>query len=195
MDVLKDKKYANLIWRGYRKYYKKNYTSKVEEKERFGKFIDNLKLIVQENFRYDRGNKTFRMKINEYGDMNIDEFKKKMTGLNGDGSPGTEMPPGEVVDQPTSYRRRRRTLFDTVKKKIKDKIKKKINEKMNKLLPPGGGGGTYPSGGGSSGGGSYSFTVITRGTTRRPTATGTLSKAAVDYRPYMNPVENQGRCG
>ena len=42
LEVLKDNKYAIKLWKLYKKYYRKNYTSPDEEKERLGKFIDNL---------------------------------------------------------------------------------------------------------------------------------------------------------
>jgi hypothetical protein len=73
-------------------------------------------------------------------------------------------------------------LFDSVKKKVKkfkDKIKQKFNHGKNRtedsdtFIEPG--------------------QPVTR-STRRPTSTAT-SKSMLDYRPYMNPIENQGQCG
>ena len=183
LDVLKDNKYAIKLWKFYKKYYKKNYSSPDEERERLGKFVDNLKIIIQENFRFDQGNKTFRMSLNQFGDMNLDEFKKKLTGLNEDGQ--GEKPPGEIVDQEQqSNQRIRRFLLDSVKKKIKEKIKKKLSPGRSR---PGNSGmydqpGYYPPG-----------SRVNPGA-RRPTSR-LSAKAAVDYRPYMNPIESQGRCG
>lgn len=207
LDVLKDNKHALKIWKLYKRFYHRNYSTAEEEKERFGKFIDNLKLIVQENFRFDKGNKTFKLQLNEFGDMNIDEFRKKLTGLNTDGQ--GEVPPGEYVDtQPGA--RIKRFLVDTIKKKVKDKIKKKLSPDPNKkrrpggsgiIIIPGGSGYSYPRGGGYSypgGGSSYSFPgssgVRINPSAKKPSSSG-LTKASVDYRPHMNPVENQGRCG
>ena len=181
LEVLKDNKHAIKLWKLYKKYYKKNYTSTEEEHERLGKFIDNLKLIIQENFRFDEGHKSFRMQLNQFGDMNLDEFRRKLTGLNADGQ--GEKNEGEVTDESTSTRRRR-SLVDFVKKKVKDKIKKKL----------------FPSSSSSSktqihyGSNYYSSDLRPVLTTRRPISK-LSTKATVDYRPHMNPIENQGQCG
>jgi hypothetical protein len=98
--------------------------------------------------------------------MNLAEFRQKLTGLK-------------------SMQRQKRFLFDSVKKKIK-KIKDKINKKMH-------GGKNHTTN-------SDTFVVtgqpVTRinQNTRRPTSTAT-SASMVDYRPYMNPIKNQGQCG
>lgn len=167
----------------YKKYYKKNYSSPDEEKERLGKFIDNLKLIIQENFRFDQGNKTFRMQLNQFGDMSLEEFKQKLTGLNTDGQ--GEKAPGEVVDD-KPQERMKRFLMDSIKKKVKNKIKEKLIPGYKKR--PSHSGMYYNSGYSPSGSGTR-----VNPSARRPVST--LKKGAVDYRSYMNPVENQGRCG
>ena len=191
LDVLKDNKYALKLWKMYKKFYHKNYTTKEEEKERLGKFIDNLKLIIQENFRFDEGIKSFKMSLNQFGDMNLDEFRKKLTGLNEDGQ--GEKPAGEVVDESARepadddqmHERFKRFLVDSIKKKVKDKIKKKLSPGQNR-----------PSNAGMYGGQSGMYPSGTRvnPSARRP-ASRLAAKAAVDYRQYMNPIENQGRCG
>ena len=191
LDVLKDNKYAIKLWKLYKKYYKKNYTSKEEEKERLGKFIDNLKLIIQENFRFDEGTKSFKMSLNQFGDMNLEEFRQKLTGLNGDGQ--GEKPAGEVVDagaqqqqqeEQEQSQRVRRFLLDSMKKKIKEKIKKKLSPGGSRP----GNSGMYDQSGSSPPGSRVNPSA------KRPTSR-LSTKAAVDYRPYMNPIESQGRCG
>ena len=124
LDVLKDNKYAVKLWKMYKKYYHKNYSTADEEKERLGKFIDNLKLIIRENFRFDNGSKSFKLQLNQFGDMNLEEFRQKLTGLNEDGQ--GEKPPGEVLEAETNQRVRR-FLVDSITKKIKKKIKKKLS--------------------------------------------------------------------
>jgi hypothetical protein len=180
LDVLKDNKYAIKLWKLYKKYYHKNYSTPDEEKERLAKFIDNLKLIIKENFHFDNGTKSFKLQLNQYGDMNIDEFRKKLTGLNPDGQ--GEKPSGEVVEAGTNYRFRR-FLVDTITNKIKKKIKKKLSPGKSR---PGNSGmydqpGYHPSG------------MHVNPSAKRPTSR--LAKGAVDYTQYMNPIENQGRCG
>lgn len=184
LEVLKDNKYALKLWKLYKRFYHKNYSTPEEEKERLGKFLDNLKIIIQENFRFDEGLKSFKLQLNQFGDMSLDEFRRKLTGLNADGQ--GETPPGEVregQDNEETHERIRRFFVDSVKKKIKKKIKEKINEKLSP--------GTHSSG--------SSSTYYSSGTRRTPSAkrpvSAKVSKAAVDYQQYMNPVENQGRCG
>lgn len=191
LDVLKDNKYAIKLWKLYKKYYRKNYTTPDEEKERLGKFIDNLKIIIQENFRFDEGLKSFKLQLNQYGDMSLDEFRQKLTGLNADGQ--GEKPAGEVVEQTEVNQRRRRFLVDSVKKKIKKKLKEKFIPGYSKKPSRSGyyPSGYYPSGSGS---GYYSTDTRMNTVTLRPVAP-VATKSTVDYRPYMNPIENQGRCG
>jgi hypothetical protein len=181
LEVLKDSKTAMKLWKLYKKYYKRNYSSPEEEKERLGKFLDNLKLIIQENFRFDEGLKSFKLQLNQFGDMNLEEFRQKLTGLNEDGQ--GEKPPGEIVEEETNQRIKR-FLYDTVKKKVKDKIKKKLSP--GKSRPDNSGmyhqDGYHPSG-----------TYVNPSASRPETRSS--SKGTVDYRQYMNPVENQGRCG
>ncbi|CAF1002286.1 unnamed protein product [Adineta steineri] len=217
LDVLKDSKVAIKLWKIYKKYYHKNYTTAGEEKERLGKFIDNLKLIIQANTNFEKGLKSFNLQLNQYGDMNLEEFRAKLTGLNSDAQ--EENAPAEV------HARARRFVFGSskdksdssstgeesfgkkMKKKIGKKIKQKIKEEIDKQLNPGkkqpGGsgyssGGAYSPGGSFPSGGSFSSGIFNQpGSRKNPTtrATSRLSKGAVDYREYMQPIENQGRCG
>jgi hypothetical protein len=176
LDVLKDNKYAMKLWKLYKRFYHKNYSTPEEEKERLGKFLDNLKLIIQENFRFDEGVKSFKLHLNQFGDMSLDEFRKKLTGLNEDGA--GEKPPGEVVDK-GQHERFRRFLVDSIKNKIKNKIRKKLSPGSRRP----GSSGVY-----------YSPGTRRNPSARRPTSMA-AKKGTVDYRQYMNPVENQGRCG
>ena len=160
LEILKDNKYALKLWRLYTKYYHRTYSTFEEENERFAKFINNLKLIIKENLRYDKGLKSFRLQLNEFGDMSLDEFRQKLTGLNPDGR--GESGDGEILDRRRNPRIKR-FLLDTIAEKIGNKIKKKVKEKI-----------------------SYRR--------RRPKYRG-AAKGTIDYRRYMNPVENQGRCG
>jgi hypothetical protein len=155
LEVLKDNTIISKLWEHYKRFYQKEYETTEEEKRRLGKFIDNLKIIVKENIRFDAGHKSFKLHLNRFGDMDLSEFRMKMTGLK-------------------LMQRQKRFLVDSVKKKIK-----KVKDKINKALHPGKNRTDYSD---------------TNQITRRPTSTAT-SKSMVDYRPYMNPIENQGQCG
>jgi hypothetical protein len=155
LEVLKDNTIVSKLWEHYKRFYQKEYGTSEEEKRRLGKFIENLKIIVKENIRFDAGTKSFKLHLNRFGDMDLSEFRRKMTGL-------------------TLMQRQKRFLVDSVKKKIK-----KVKDKINKALHPGKNRTDYSD---------------TNQITERPTSTAT-SKSKVDYRPYMNPIENQGQCG
>ncbi|CAF1139434.1 unnamed protein product [Didymodactylos carnosus] len=181
LDALKDNKLAQRIWKMYKQFYRKSYTTDEEEKERFAKFIDNLKLIVRENFRFDEGVKTFKLNLNQFGDMDLPEFRSKLTGL---------------IPSDTRLKRHirpKRFLMDSVKKKIKKKIYQKLDEKINRTGKKKQNYNVYGGGsGGSSSSGFFSSRKIKPSPSRKiPSG----SQAAVDYRSYMNPIENQGQCG
>jgi predicted nucleotidyltransferase len=176
LEILKDNKIVSKLWNHYKSFYQKEYQTAEEENKRLGKFLDNLKIIVRENVRFDEGGKSFKLHLNQYGDMDLTEFRKKMTGLK--------------VHRRT-YRslfmpRRKRFLFDSVKKKVK-----KIKDNINKAMHPG------RNRTNDSGTSDVTDQPVTRNnkiTTKRSTTPAT-SESTVDYRPYMNPIENQGQCG
>ncbi|CAF4844417.1 unnamed protein product [Rotaria socialis] len=64
----------------------KEYESADEEQQRIEKFIVNLKIIIKENVRFNDGVKSFKLHMNRFGDMDLSEFRKKMTGLNSGGN-------------------------------------------------------------------------------------------------------------
>ncbi|CAF0964002.1 unnamed protein product, partial [Didymodactylos carnosus] len=181
LDTLKDDEFAQRVWKMYKEFYHKVYNSAEEEKQRFSKFIDNLKLIIRENFRFDEGVKTFKLSLNQYGDMDLSEFRSKLTGLLGSGI------------REKRHLRPKRFLFDSVKDKIKKKVNKKVHGNTNNEYTnynSGGGGGSDAHSSSSSGG--FFFSKKTKPRQKKPSRT---SKASVDYRRYMNPIENQGQCG
>lgn len=157
-EVLKDNKVVMKLWNHYKNFYRKQYQTDGEEKERHGKFLNNLKIIIRENARFEAGAKSFKLHLNHFGDMDLPEFRQKMTGLRTN---------GPAYAESWSMQRRKRFLFDSVKKKLK-KVKDKINKKMHP-----GKNRTNDSG-----------TSIVPG-----------QPATLDYRPYMNSIENQGQCG
>jgi hypothetical protein len=176
LEVLKNNKVVLKLWNNFKNFYRKQYQADDEEKERLGKFTENLKIIIKENFRFDRGMKSFKLHLNQFGDMDLSEVRQKMTGLNSDGT---------AYIKSLSIQRQKRFLFDSVEKKIK-----KVKDKINKKLHPGKNQ-TYNSDTDVVPG--QPVTRINK-ITRRPTTTPT-SVSTVDYRPYMNPILNQGQCG
>ncbi len=168
LEVLKDNKVVLKLWNHYKNFYQKEYQTTEEEKERVRKFTNNLKFIIKENVRFDDGVKSFKLHLNQFGDMDLSEFRQKMTGLRSNQAADI----GSLLMQ-----RRKRFLFDSVKKKIK-----KVKDKINKKLHPG------------KNNSDTSIVPDQPVTTRRSTTTA-ATVSMVDYRPYMNPIENQGQCG
>jgi hypothetical protein len=155
VEVLKDNNVVTKLWNHYKNFYRKQYQTDDEEKGRLGKFLHNLKHIVKENVRFESRLKSFKLHLNRFADMDLAEFRKKMTGLKTNNA---------IYVKSFSMQREKRFLFDSVKKEIK-----KVKNKINKKLHPG---------------------------KNRTTDTVTSkSKSTLDYRPYMNPIENQGQCG
>ena len=156
LEVLKDNKMVLKLWKLYKDFYQKEYQTVDEDRQRLEKFIANLKVILKENARFDEGAKSFKLHMNRFGDMDLSEFRRKMTGLS------SNRARAKRFAESVSMQRGKRFLVDSVKKKIKN-----IKDKQNTKLHPG-------------------------KSTMTSTAT---SKSTVDYRQYMNPIENQGQCG
>jgi hypothetical protein len=228
LDVLKDNKYVMKVWKLFKKDYDKSYSTEEEEKERLGKFIDNLKLIIQENFQFDKGLKSFTLQINQFADMSLDEFLQKLTGLNSDAK--GEKPPGEYIDEETN-RRTERSLVSLTDNKAKNRTNTRTASENLRLFKPGANRRlfhktthkpTKPYPRRTTRRPTRPHSRLTtrrptrphhRRTTRRPTRPHlrlttrkppkrttkrpipVAIKAAVDYRRYMNPIENQGTCG
>ncbi|CAF1256586.1 unnamed protein product [Adineta ricciae] len=167
LEILKDNKIVLKLWNHYKNSYHKVYQSVSEEKDRLEKFIGNLKFIIKENLRFEKGVKSFKLHLNEFGDMNLSEMRQKMTGLRVD----------YYVKSLSIHQRPKRFLFDSVKKKIN-----KFKDKIKKKLRPGKGRND-----------SNTFDGSDRSTRR--TTTKRVSASKIDYRPYMNPIVNQGQCG
>ena len=172
LEALKDDKIVAELWNNYKNFYRKEYRTAEEDSNRLGKFLNNLKIILKENTRFDEGTKKFKLHMNEYGDMDLPEFRQKMMGL--------KTSRRNYIRSLPIIQRRKRFLLDSVKEKVK-----KIKDKFNKALRPG-----------KNRTDDYDTSNVTRSpkTTKR-TMLRTFSRASVDNRPYMNPIENQGRCG
>ncbi|XP_063241694.1 procathepsin L-like isoform X4 [Bacillus rossius redtenbacheri] len=56
-------------WESFKMKYGKKYSNKTEEKFRLKVFLDNWRKITKHNDRYERGEVTFKMGMNKYGDL------------------------------------------------------------------------------------------------------------------------------
>ncbi|XP_063241692.1 collagen alpha-3(IX) chain-like isoform X2 [Bacillus rossius redtenbacheri] len=58
-------------WESFKMKYGKKYSNKTEEKFRLKVFLDNWRKITKHNDRYERGEVTFKMGMNKYGDLAV----------------------------------------------------------------------------------------------------------------------------
>jgi len=66
----------NPQWEAWKKEHSKFYESQYVEKIKQRTFMANLKRIQAHNQKYDLGLKTFRVKLNKFADMTLEEFSK-----------------------------------------------------------------------------------------------------------------------
>nr|CAH7736096.1 unnamed protein product [Callosobruchus chinensis] len=66
-------------WKQFKTQHGKTYRSLLEEKRRFEIFKYNCRKIEEHNKRYDNGEETFEMKINQFGDITQEEFQQMLT--------------------------------------------------------------------------------------------------------------------
>lgn len=82
----------------------KAYETFEEEQRRFTYFIDNHEKVTQHNVAYENGDKTYKMKLNKFADMEHKEFVQAMNGFKrslrdpaiGE-SPSTFLAPANVI--------------------------------------------------------------------------------------------------
>lgn len=63
--------------------HNKTYIDEKEEKLRFNIYIENKQKIEEHNQLYEKGNVSFHMAINQFGDMLASEVAKRMNGFKG----------------------------------------------------------------------------------------------------------------
>lgn len=68
----------NQQWEDFKLTYKKTYDSVQEEAYRRQIFLKNYKDIQNHNENYEQGLETFSKTLNEFSDMDPEEFKKAM---------------------------------------------------------------------------------------------------------------------
>jgi C1A family cysteine protease len=64
------------LWATFRTTYQKVYGSSEEEIYRRHVWEDNVRYISEHNLRYDMGNETFTLGVNQFADMTANEFKE-----------------------------------------------------------------------------------------------------------------------
>ncbi|XP_072179914.1 cathepsin L-like peptidase [Diadema setosum] len=70
-------------WTAWKLKFGKTYADDFEESRRFSIWRENLAYITKHNVRYDLGEFTYKLGINEYADLENDEFMELMNGHRG----------------------------------------------------------------------------------------------------------------
>lgn len=68
-------------WFEYKSQHKKLYKFAEDDNLRFNIWKNNLKFINDHNKKFDKGLVTYKLAMNEYGDLTNKEFEKKTNGL------------------------------------------------------------------------------------------------------------------
>nr|CAH7747162.1 unnamed protein product [Callosobruchus chinensis] len=68
-------------WKNFKSTHGKKYDNPEEEQKRFQIFQDNLKTIEEHNKKYDAGETSWQMGINQFADLTEDEMKQRYMGL------------------------------------------------------------------------------------------------------------------
>nr|CAI5832853.1 unnamed protein product [Callosobruchus analis] len=68
-------------WKNFKSTNGKKYDNPEEEQKRFQIFQDNLKKIEEHNKKYEAGETSWQMGINQFADLTADEMKQHHMGL------------------------------------------------------------------------------------------------------------------
>ncbi|KAJ8984236.1 hypothetical protein NQ317_007468 [Molorchus minor] len=66
------------LWQDFKKTHGKTYRSALEETKRFAIFQDNLRKIEEHNKKFESGEKTYYLGVNQFADMSVKEFRETM---------------------------------------------------------------------------------------------------------------------
>ncbi|KAG5864369.1 hypothetical protein JTB14_027096 [Gonioctena quinquepunctata] len=66
-------------WKNFKLKYSRNYQNLVEEKQRFEIFNSNLLRIKEHNEKYENGLSSYKMGVNRFADLTLEEFKERLT--------------------------------------------------------------------------------------------------------------------
>lgn len=68
-------------WRTFKMKYKKHYNNKAEQDSRMEIFVKNKQMIAEHNAKYEKGLVSYKLELNEYGDMPHREFVSTLNGF------------------------------------------------------------------------------------------------------------------
>nr|XP_023021655.1 crustapain-like [Leptinotarsa decemlineata] len=71
-------------WSNFKSKFNKVYNTPEEEVRRFEIFKDNLNHVREHQKKYDAGEVTYSLGINDFSDLTTEEFKIRYTGLRTD---------------------------------------------------------------------------------------------------------------
>ncbi|XP_075551626.1 procathepsin L-like [Dermacentor variabilis] len=86
-------------WEAFKATHKKSYQSNMEELLRFKIFSENTLLVARHNEKYARGLVSYKLGMNQFGDLLPHEFARMFNGYRGDRTAGrgsTFLPPANV---------------------------------------------------------------------------------------------------
>ncbi|XP_049519556.1 digestive cysteine proteinase 1-like isoform X2 [Dermacentor silvarum] len=65
-------------WEEYKEKFHKSYSSEDEDSFRFDIFCKNVKMIEEHNAKYNRGEVSYSMGLNQFSDMTMEEIRQIM---------------------------------------------------------------------------------------------------------------------
>ncbi|XP_014292125.1 cathepsin L [Halyomorpha halys] len=68
-------------WNTFKAQHKKHYLSASEEKNRLSIFTENMKQIEEHNAKFAKGEVTYSLTMNQFGDLSQEEFSARITGF------------------------------------------------------------------------------------------------------------------
>ncbi|XP_030745268.1 cathepsin L-like proteinase [Sitophilus oryzae] len=72
-------------WINFKSKFNKSYDSEEEEQKRYQIFQDNYDKVVEHNKKFEAGEESSSLAINQFSDQSQEEFSKKSTGLKATG--------------------------------------------------------------------------------------------------------------
>lgn len=67
-------------WESFKTKFEKTYADQDEEQKRKVVYFENVKSIEEHNKKYDQGEVTWTMGVNQFSDLTKDEFKNRHLG-------------------------------------------------------------------------------------------------------------------
>lgn len=67
-------------WESYKTKFEKSYEGQDEEQQRKATYFENVKTMEEHNQKFEKGEVTWSMGINQFSDLTKEEFKNRHTG-------------------------------------------------------------------------------------------------------------------